>query len=158
MFYTQIADGQVKKFVLCEKCANEQGITNPDGLLSPGELMGVGAGAEGDSDVLPFESAEECSACGFTLEDFRKIGRMGCARCYEAFGSELAMRLPSMHKGMVHQGYLPEGLLKEQALRGKVEALEKELREAVESEDYEAAAGLRDTIQELKKGGKGGGK
>lgn len=152
MFYTQVTDGKLKKFVLCEDCAQEKGITNPEGLLMADELLGTAPEKQESKDFFPFEAQESCNSCGFTLEDFQKVGRLGCPDCYHAFAREIAQRLPSMHKGQTHTGYIPEGLVKQQALRHELSNLTAQLEKAVLNENYEEAAKLRDRIGELEKG------
>ena len=149
MFYTQVADGKLKKFVLCESCAQSKGITNPEGLLMAEELLGNTPPSVESTLLDPLPSLDKCGTCGFTLEDFQKVGRLGCADCYRAFAGEIAQRLPSMHKGQVHAGYMPVGLVQQQALRNELSDLESELEAAVENEDFEKAAKLRDRIGEL---------
>jgi protein arginine kinase activator len=149
VFYTQVADGKLKKFVLCETCAQAKGITNTEGLLMAEELLGTAAPVAVPPDLSPFESKEMCLSCSFTLEDFRKVGRLGCPDCYRAFAGEIYRRLPSMHKGQSHTGYMPEGLVKQQAVRHELSDLEARLETAVKDEDYEEAAQLRDRISGL---------
>jgi len=96
------------------------------------------------------QSLEKCGTCGFTLTDFQKVGRLGCADCYRAFSGEIMQRLPSMHKGLIHAGYMPAGLAKQQALRNELSDLEAELLVAIEEEDFEKAAKLRDQISSIK--------
>lgn len=149
MFYTQVADGKLKKFVLCETCAEAKGITNPEGLLMAEELLAPSQAAGGLSAIEPLESLEKCPSCGFTLVDLQKVGRLGCPDCYRAFAGEIARRLPSMHKGQVHAGYMPAGLVKQQALKVELSDLEAELETAINDENFEEAAKLRDRISEL---------
>jgi len=151
VFYTQVSEGKLKKFVLCESCAEAKGITNPDGLLMAEELIGAAAPATPEAEVFPSVSQESCSKCGFTMEDFRKVGRLGCPQCYEAFGSEIAQRLPSLHKGTKHCGYMPEGLFKQQVVRREHSDLVAKLEAAVLEERFEDAVQLRDQIDALEK-------
>lgn len=164
VFYTQVSDGKLKKYVLCARCAEAAGITSPEGLFMSKDLLGMGAVQvpQASKEVPSFESEEvpelqaECEDCGFTIEDFRKVGRMGCSSCYEAFLSDVLQRLPSMHKGAEHQGYMPEGIEKQQARTKEIARLKAQLEKAVETEDFEEAGVLRDRIQELRKDEKGG--
>jgi len=150
VFYTQVSEGKLKKFVLCEACAQAQGITNPEGLLMAEELLGQSQTPEGIPEISPLPSLDKCQRCGFTLDDFQKVGRLGCPDCYRAFSGEIAQRLPSMHKGQVHAGYVPAGLVKQQALRNELSDLEAGLAAAIAEEDFEKAAQLRDRIAEVK--------
>jgi len=155
VFYTQVSEGKLKKFVLCESCAQDKGITNPEGLLMAEELLGAAAPSAEVADVFPFESEDSCSKCGFTMEDLRKVGRLGCPACYRAFSGEILQRLPSLHKGTEHTGYLPEGLVKQQAVRQEHSDLAAKLEAAVQEERFEDAAKLRDRIDALEKRRKG---
>ena len=151
MFYTQVSDGKLKKFVLCEACAQEKGITSPDGLLMAEELLGGSPPPNQPIGPFPAVAQEDCRACGFTLEDFRKVGRLGCPQCYEAFSQEIIQRLPSMHKAASHKGYIPEGLVKQQAIRSELTSLSTDLERAISEERFEDAAALRDRISNLEK-------
>jgi protein arginine kinase activator len=144
VFYTQVADGKLKKFVLCEACAQAKGITNPEGLLMAEELLGAAPQKTGSTELGPFEPQDKCDGCGFTLEDFRKVGRLGCPDCYRTFAQEINQRLPTMHKGHI----------KQQALRHELSNLTRKLETAVLEENYEVAAKIRDCIEELEKGEK----
>ena len=37
------------------------------------------------------DKAVSCSGCGMTYEEFRKVGRFGCAACYSAFAPHLTL-------------------------------------------------------------------
>lgn len=152
MFYTQVADGKLKKFVLCESCAKEKGITNPDGLLMAGEalepLVVGGPGLE----IFATRGQGACSTCGFTLSDLQKVGRLGCPDCYQAFASEIGQRLSSLHKGIVHVGHVPAGLAKKRELTDRISELEERLEKAVREERYEDAGVVRDELEQLRSG------
>lgn len=149
VFYTQVTDGKLKKFVLCETCADAQGITSPEGLLMAEDLLGKVPSPPQIPDLIAGLQQEDCSACGFTLEDFRKVGRLGCPDCYRVFAHEIEQRLPSMHKGVTHKGYLPEGLMQQQALESRRSELNSELQKAISEERFEVAAVLRDQLSQL---------
>jgi protein arginine kinase activator len=155
VFYTQVSEGKLKKFVLCESCAQNKGITNPEGLLMAEELLGAATPSAAVADVFSFESQDSCPQCGFTMEDLRKVGRLGCPACYRAFSGEILQRLPSLHKGTEHIGYMPEGLVKQQAVRQEHSDLVARLEAAVLEERFEDAARLRDRIDELETSEKG---
>ena len=152
VFYTQVTDGKLKKFVLCESCANAKGITNPNGLLmAEGALKPLVVGGP-EQETMPARGAGACSACGFSISDLQKVGRLGCPECYDAFAPEIGQRLPSLHKGVVHKGHVPEGLARKRELRAKINELEGKLEVAVNEERYEDAAQVRDELEKLKCG------
>ncbi|YCM44749.1 UvrB/UvrC motif-containing protein [Verrucomicrobiaceae bacterium 227] len=153
VFYTQVTDGKLKKFVLCESCAKAKGITNPDGLLMAEEaLKPLVVGGPEPEGFAP-QGQGECPTCGFTISDLQKVGRLGCPDCYRAFASEIGHRLSSLHKGVVHVGHVPAGLAQQRELKNRISELEEKLGAAVSEERYEDAAVVRDELEQLKSGG-----
>ena len=82
---TEIVEGQMKKIDLCEVCAQEKGVTDPEGFALADLLLGLGTSSEfeqGGSEL-------ECPTCGFSHADFKKSGRLGCSECYATFAEPL---------------------------------------------------------------------
>ena len=153
VFLTQLVEGQMKKVSLCETCAKERGVTDPTGFSLADLLLG---GITGDLGGLtggqvPGSSSgnKTCPACGFTLEDLRRVRRFGCAECYTAFREEISPMLRGMHKGASHVGKVPEGLMALQFKHQRLQDLRSRLEQAVAAENYEEAAGIRDEIHTL---------
>ena len=65
---TQIINGQMHKMDLCESCAQEKGVTNPDNL-SIGNLLD-----DNQSISDPSFASMTCESCGTTHQDFKKGG------------------------------------------------------------------------------------
>jgi len=155
VFYTQIIDGVSKKSCLCESCATKQGVTDPEGfLLGSGDILAGSKPQKSSSKPQPETSAGTqaarcCPGCGFAFEDLKKTGRLGCSDCYQFFRREIKANLGGMHKGTCHTGRVPEGMLEAFAQRQKLEKLQLNLNDAIESEDYEKAASLRDQINQI---------
>ncbi|MGE0161376.1 MAG: UvrB/UvrC motif-containing protein, partial [Gemmatimonadales bacterium] len=103
-----------------------------------------------DPAVEADPSATPCSFCGLTFKDFRETGRLGCPHCYETYGPHLQRLLRRVHGGTQHVGkvYLPPDPSASD-LQRRLEALRRKLNRAVESEDFERAAELRDEIRSL---------
>lgn len=139
----------MKKVALCESCAEERGVTDPEGLLMADQLLGNNAPLQEVAETLKIDQEGECPACGFRTEDYQKVGRLGCSECYGAFYEGIAGRLPTLHKGLKHEGRVPEGLLEVEKRRAELESLTEDLEKAIQEEDYEQAAILRDQIQNL---------
>ena len=89
----------------------------------------------------------KCPACGFTQADFKKAGRLGCSECYKTFAEGLEGLLKTMHKGVRHVGKVPQALRQERDLTSQLKQLQKRLDKAVNEEDFEEAASLRDEIK-----------
>ena len=149
VFLTQLVDGEMKKMCLCEECAEEKGVTDPAGFSLGDSLMEEGV-PFGDGPVaVSADDGEPCPVCGFTLKKFQQVGRLGCSECYQAFSDEISKRLKGMHKGTIHRGRVPEGLVEAHARQQRLDKLQTKLDEAIASENYEEAASLRDEIEEI---------
>ncbi len=146
---TQIINNQIHKIDLCESCAEEKGITDPNGY-SLADLL-VKPEAETEELSVSLDAAEECPDCGYPQKEFKKTGRLGCERCYSVFAPLLGPALEGMHKGDSHKGKVPERALERKTFEDRLNELERDLQAAIEDEQYEAAARYRDEILELKK-------
>jgi protein arginine kinase activator len=154
VFLTQLVEGQMKKVCLCDNCAKERGVTDPTGfsladLLLGGIPGGPGTVAAGQPATSPSGSGKRCASCGFTLDDLRRVRRFGCAECYKTFRDDLTPMLKGLHKGVSHAGKVPEGLMAIQFRHQRLEELRSRLDQAITSENYEEAAGIRDEIRNL---------
>ena len=142
---TQILNGQMHKMDLCEACAQANGVTNPENL-SIGTLMDS---TEGESK--PPAGSMVCESCGTTHQEFKKGGRLGCEACYHVFRPVLDPLLDGMHAGTQHFGKIPSGSESRVKFEQSVEDLKKQLLKAIEDEDFESAAELRDQLKALEK-------
>lgn len=145
VFLTQIVDGKMQKVNLCEGCSKEKGVTDPTGFALADLLLGLGAAQEMERGG----TVQKCPTCGFSQADFKKTGRLGCATCYTTFADGLATLLKGMHKGTEHVGKVPARLAKTIEREGQLKTLQRDLKKAVASEDYESAATIRDQIRHL---------
>jgi protein arginine kinase activator len=145
---TQIVDNQMTTLHLCESCAAEKGL---EPGVAPGNfpltdfLAQVGkAATEVAGPVGP------CAYCGLRLEDFKKTGRLGCSHCYVTFESNLKGLLRRLHGSTQHVGkvYLPPDPTRAEQ-QERIAGLRRKLDKAVESEDFERAAQIRDMIRTL---------
>ena len=134
----QVIDGDVREFSVCAACAEEAGITAP--LSVTDFLFGMQAPKADEND-----SGRSCPSCHMRSSDFNKTSRLGCAECYETFADMLAPIIDDMHKGTEHCGRVPAS----EKLRADAVLLNRELDAAVERQDFERAAELRDQIQAI---------
>jgi protein arginine kinase activator len=154
VFLTQLVEGQMRKVCLCDACAKERGVTDPTGFSLTDLLLGGVPGA-GKGTVTPVKTpiaaggGRRCPGCGFTLEDLRRVRRFGCSECYTTFAEEVSHMVRGMHKGISHVGKVPEGLMAMQVIHQRLEELRARLDQAIVSESYEEAAGIRDEIRNL---------
>lgn len=150
---TTIEEGEVRQTSLCARCAAEKGIETGAGLAETplgGFLAALGEAADVDAAAVPAADGA-CPTCGATLKDFRETGRVGCATCYLTFEVPLRELLRRLHGSTHHTGmryHSPEevGTLPAPA-ETTVGELQEQLRRAVESEQFERAAELRDRLR-----------
>lgn len=147
---TQVEHDTKVTLHLCEQCAQEKGIETGTAMLkSP---LGTFLSAIGKGTTLPVPAdTMRCESCGATLRDFRDTGRLGCAHCYQAFAAHLRDLLRRLHGSSQHVGerYQPPGANGQADARSALLELRDQLRRAVESENFELAAELRDRIRVL---------
>ena len=150
---TEITDGARSEMHICEQCAAEQGIAVKshipiNELLS--SLLAVQPSDEELSD--PSEQQAACPICGFTLDQFRKEGVLGCPNDYEVFEKSLRPLVEKAHNGKTaHCGKLPSRTSLDTKKQIELLDLRRQLEAAVQNEDYELAAKLRDKIGESEK-------
>lgn len=145
---TTVEDNVVTLVHLCEKCAAERGIEtagsaaqHPLGAFMQ-EAQRQATRTQGD--------AVRCSFCSTTLRDFRTSGRLGCAHCYGAFEQSLRELLRRVHGNARHVGRRYEAPQAEWLQRAStLGELRERLRRAVELEQFELAASIRDQIREF---------
>lgn len=147
---TQVEHDSKVTLHLCEQCAQEKGIETGTTVLK--STLGTFLSAMGKGTNLPVPSdTARCPSCGATLLDFRDSGRLGCAQCYQAFGDHLRDLLRRLHGSSQHVGerYVAPGVNGEASAVSELLELRDQLRRAVESENFERAAELRDQIRVL---------
>lgn len=150
---TQIINNQIHKVDLCENCANYKGVTDADGF-SLADLLAKNFSA---NNKIPMgthqgssKSGHACTSCGYTLDHFKKYGRLGCAECYVHLLPAIEAILGNMHKDVSHKGKVPTRTVSHIVYTQKIVQLEKEMNEAIKMERYEDAAQLRDEIEKMK--------
>ncbi|MEE8143396.1 MAG: UvrB/UvrC motif-containing protein [Planctomycetota bacterium] len=145
---TEIVNNAKKEIHLCETCAQEKGvaITSQVKNLSIPEFFGQLV----ESSTQGGEGAQlECGACGMTYQQFRATGKLGCPGDYRVFRKEMDQLLRKIHDSVQHRGKVPSRVNSEISRRKEIEDLKISLKQAVEREEYEMAAQLRDRIFEL---------
>src|ERR1700722_12966474 len=143
---TQIVGEKMQKLDLCEDCAKTKGVNDPSGFALADIMLGLGAAQEVEQAV---GTDLKCPRCGFSQADFKKSGRLGCPECYKTFAEGVSGLLKTMHKGTRHAGKAPESLRVSREFAARLKSLQKKLAKAIESEDFELAARLRDEIRQM---------
>jgi protein arginine kinase activator len=96
------------------------------------------------------QQGKECEVCEMTWAKFKSGGLLGCDNDYGVFEEQLTPLLKRAHEGATHHtGKVPVRRRGEGTVRKRkptVGRLRRELQKAVDAEDYESAASLRDQI------------
>jgi protein arginine kinase activator len=148
---TQVVKNEMTTSHLCEVCAAEKGLqaNMPPGNLPLADFLAKLGGNEPPS-YGALDEGLVCSFCKLSARDFKEVGRLGCPHCYSTFETHLRGLLRRVHGSTQHVGkvYLPpDPTITEREKR--LEGLRRKLERAVETEDFERAAELRDQIRAL---------
>jgi protein arginine kinase activator len=147
---TKIQNNEMNTFHLCESCAAEEGLEAgaPTAAAPLTDFLAqMGKGLAAGSVAAPLTA---CPACGLTLNDFKRTGRLGCATCYSQLDTHLRSLLRRLHGAAQHVGKVvapPDPRTSDRVAR--LTNLRRSLQLAVESEDFEHAASLRDQIRRI---------
>ena len=148
---TKILNGEKQEFNICEECAkNKQGLD----VTTPFSVQNV---LNGIMDYISQTAGKQnqvelkCENCGTTFSEFKKTGLLGCSECYKNFSSMLMPVIKRMQGNSQHIGKIPKKYGKDIAEKRKILKLKEELQNAINSEEYEKAAEIRDAIRKIQK-------
>lgn len=145
---TEIIDEQMNELHLCEECARQKSAAMEQQFGLSDLLAGM---AEFDKPASAKEKETsanlKCSSCGLSYADFKKIGRLGCGECYNAFRKYLGPLLKRIHGSIQHTGKSPLKVTKVLKKKIDLQDLRNSLQKAIEDEAFEEAARLRDQIR-----------
>ncbi len=147
---TQVINNKKVVLNLCQECAEKRGFRNPlEGVPFP--LAEFLASMLTQVQMQKTDKGTEvvCSTCGMSFSDFTKIGRLGCGNCYLAFKNQLKDLLRKVHGSTQHRGKFPHTTKDVMKPLWEENKLHEELRKAIEDEDFEKAAQIRDRIKSL---------
>lgn len=147
---TEIREGHVDELHLCESCAHDY-LTNAQNQQAAQQPEGLSGKIKAITSQRELEELDKlsCPNCGITFREFRSQGRLGCSHDYSAFRDELLPLLENIHGDTQHVGKVPRRAPDSSQRQYRLIKLRSSLRDAVEAEDYEQAARLRDEIQTL---------
>ncbi len=159
VFYNENLNGKMRSYSLCGECAAKlhekgdlQDITSMvDSFADPfSELHDhLFGGFFGLPSLRVRSDSKKCNGCGSSFSEICECGKVGCPECYRTFGEELAQTLRSVHGTTTHTGAVPARHRARRAKEEQLKALKKQLQEAIQKEDFEKAATLRDNIRTL---------
>ena len=142
MHMKRIVNGRAAEVHLCSDCARSLGYgeafsgfgLNLGGLLS--ELL-----SKNENNIASLN----CSFCGKSFEEIANDGKMGCAECYSVFYDKLLPSLNRIHGRASYVGSKPQSVNS----ADRLDDLKKALSVAIDEQNFELAATLRDKIKEI---------
>lgn len=144
MHMKRIVNGRAEEFHLCSDCARSLGYTGSfsDFGLGFGDLL---SGFLGRNDSVS-SSAQRCPLCNKSFSEIAQDGKVGCAECYNTFYDKLYPSLKRIHGNTKHCGKRPVKTDEQYTLS----VLQKELENAIITQNFEKAVSLRDEINRLR--------
>jgi protein arginine kinase activator len=139
-----ISEDHFDELHLCEECAQKY-------LYEPAttKSTAIKTAASSEQGEEPGLMQHECQVCGIKFVDFRNSGRLGCPHDYAEFRDELLPLLENIHGETKHVGKTPRRRPDNRKKEAELMTLRKQLTQAVNKEDYEEAARLRDLIRQV---------
>jgi protein arginine kinase activator len=170
VFLSQTVGQETSQAHLCEECAQEQNqfyseffpfnpfaeVTNfINGLLVFDQEQPNAPDMNFEKNE--FETTEkqlQCPHCGYQWVTFRQNGRLGCPKCYEAFSRYLEPLISSIHGNVQYPEENPMDESKsvkdkkeDSAEDTPLKQLRTSLQKAIQQENFEEAAKIRDEIK-----------
>lgn len=163
---TEITNGKIEVYHVCKTCGVEymKGVEKdlepkksqpPAGvdvteIKTPFDLFQFITGAMKQQPPQPSIPKFPPCACGLTVEEFRKYGRFGCAKCYTHFEEEVQRFVYPYHNADTHIGKRPKSAdPDENSFEEKKKLIRLRMAKAIELEDYETAATLKKELATL---------
>lgn len=107
----------------------------------------------GNNNLSSKEINITCNKCGNTLENIKNSGKMGCDNCYKLFKENILPIVKNIQFDNKHTGKIIKALKSEIKIKNELQSLKRQLKDAVEIEDYELAIVIREKIKEIEKRG-----
>lgn len=149
---TEVLHSKMTEIHVCQRCADEKGLKHSIGEAQKKFDIAEKV-AEMVDDVTSTDEDRighvQCPTCGMPYSVFKETGRLGCAECYGAFQFQLRPLLRRIHGDTQHRGKVPAGDGEGISVTRQIQRLHDELHRAVEREEFERAAQIRDEIKRL---------
>ncbi len=151
---TELTGGKPQELHLCEDHARQyltSSSTEPTPVAGVAaalvQQMAIGQTAE----ELKRLDQQACPVCGITFYEFRSQGRLGCPHDYVCFQAQLEPLIVNIHGESEHVGKRPRRSAGGSAGRTQLIRLRREMKAAIDEEEYERASQIRDEIQRIEK-------
>ena len=153
-----LVNGEMTEMHLCQECSfsiveAEMPISLENifkGILESVQSMG---GVQATIGQMPFPVARKapgpCKVCGLSYEQFKSGGKLGCEACYQAFPKEIIALFKNVQGSTHHEGKFPKRFGTQLRQQREVDKLRATLKQAIDEENFEEAARIRDQIREM---------
>jgi protein arginine kinase activator len=151
-YYKQVSDGMVTEMMLCPKCAPGV-IVSPtlsyDSDIGFGDMVAGLMSKSSSRAVGDMPKKQRCGLCGSSFDDLVKAGKIGCAECYEIFHDKLLPSIEGIHGSVPYRGHIPNSAGEAIKKEREIQSLQTAMSIAIQEQDFEHAAVLRDKIKAL---------
>lgn len=162
-FIKEVILGETKTHSLCENCAKRYKETIlPSNMQIEKLIESLISFANDDNEkeetkkITKKQKDKKCPKCLSTYEEVILSKVAGCPYCYKTFKKDIEELINKVSKDISYNGKKPDSILKPKKIKetkeeklDKLREYKKELNHAIEIEDYEKAAKLRDMIYEI---------
>ncbi len=154
MVITEIDEkGNKVEIAVCEECAKKKGVLESDKTLNLNEIFKIMLKAREKED-----KELKCARCLLSFYEFKKYGKFGCPDCFKVFEERLIPFIKRLQTTIreredeiFHKGKKVTAGTKRSLLFSEIKKLKIELKKAIEEENYEQAAKIRDRLREKEK-------
>ncbi len=143
---THIVNGKKTECHLCEECAKKNQTFLNSSFSMENMFSAMLNNAFKTTAYLP---SKGCTKCGMTFDEFRNTGKFGCSDCIDTFKPRLKPVIKSIQGYDSHVGKIPKRAGGDYKIQKDIELLKNQLKQAIENEEYEKAADLRDKIRDM---------
>lgn len=142
------AGSSQNSYQLCSECAGKLGVhTQQQSAPVLNELYQ--SLLHGNNRLRRRMDESRCRQCGTPFGEIRRTQRAGCPSCYGAFSSGIRQLLSLGEQSVSYTGRLPRRVDALRRIFVVREQLRDQLEAAVASEDFEAAARIREDMHRL---------
>ena len=149
----RVVNGDTTEMHLCADCAQHLGYGDMFSGFGLSFDDFFGGFLEDTFQKIPAPGEDRCPKCGNSFGDIVRSGKVGCSECYKLFYDKLLPSIQRIHGRIKHSGkQIPvktqSKKIEEIEKEDPVEAMKAQLKDAVEKQEFERAAVLRDKIKE----------
>ncbi len=141
---TEIINGLKNETYLCKYCSEEYNQSSSLHSIFKNNFDSFFDDFWKAPTAIGQPTTKVCPNCKSTMRDIQHNGRLGCSECYRTFRDFLKSSLKSIHQSTCYLGKNP---IANTPQISQIDTLRQELSRAVEAENFEEAARLRDKIR-----------